>query len=129
MGFDMRRTSLVFATTACALAALPALAGCSSSKQADAKKDVTVTSCTASPTGGHPTATGTILNHSSKASAYAIHVQFKDSSGNAVGDGVAAVAKVDPDTSATWHATGTVNAKGPVTCELSSVTRTVSVVP
>lgn len=102
------------------------LAGCSSSKSAAAKKDVTITACTADPGGGHPTATGKILNHSSKASAYALHVQFKDSSGNASGDGVAAVASVQPNATATWHATGTVNAKGPVTCNLSSVTRTLS---
>jgi hypothetical protein len=97
------------------------LAGCTSSKTA--AKDVSITSCKAGPTGGHPTADGRILNHSSKSSAYTIHVKFKDSSGNAVGDGAAVVAKVDPDTTAKWHATGTLNAKGPVKCELSSVKR------
>lgn len=120
----MHRPSQIIAIALCAGAAL---VGCSSSKQADAKKDVTVTSCTASPTGGHPTATGSIMNHSSKASAYAIHVKFTDASGNGVGDGVAAVAKVDPDTNATWHANGSLNAKGPLKCSLSSVTRTVSI--
>ena len=97
------------------------VAGCTSSKTA--AKDVSITSCKASPTGGHPTVAGGILNHSSKSSAYTIHVKFKDSSGNGVGDGVAVVAKVDPNTSAKWDATGTVNAKGPVKCELSSVKR------
>jgi hypothetical protein len=97
------------------------LAGCTSSKTAS--KDVTITSCKASPSGGHPTAAGSILNHSSKSSGYTIHVKFKDSSGNAVGDGVAVVAKVDPDTSAKWNATGTVNAKGPVNCDLDTVKR------
>ena len=97
------------------------LAGCTSSKTA--AKDVTITSCKGSPTGGHPTAQGTIRNHSSKSSGYTIHVKFKDSSGNGVGDGAALVAKVDPGTTAKWHATGTLNAKGAVNCELSSVTR------
>jgi hypothetical protein len=97
------------------------LAGCTSSKTA--AKDVKITSCKGSPTGGHPTAQGTILNHSSKSSAYTIHVKFKDSSGNGVGDGAALVAKVDPNTTAKWHATGTLNAKGAVNCVLSSVTR------
>jgi hypothetical protein len=106
---------------------LAALTGCSSSSSAAAKKDVTISACTASPTGGHPAATGQILNHSSKSSLYTIHVKFADSAGNGVGDGVAAVAKVDPGTTATWHVTGTLNAKGPVKCTLSSVTRTVSV--
>jgi hypothetical protein len=105
---------------------LAALTGCSSSSSA-AAKDVTISACTASPTGGHPTATGQILNHSSKSSLYTIHVKFTDSAGNGVGDGVAAVAKVDPGTTATWHVIGTLNAKGPVKCTLSSVTRTVSV--
>lgn len=100
-----------------------ALAGCSSDSKS-AKKDVTVTACTASPTGGHPKAAGQIVNHSSKSSLYTVHVKFKDASGNGVGDGVAAVAKVDPNTTAKWDATGSVDAKGPVTCALSSVTRT-----
>ena len=108
---------------ACAIASAMALTACSSSATSAAKKDVTITACTSSPTGGHPTATGNILNHSSKASLYTIHVKFTDSSGNGVGDGVAAVAKVDPGTSATWHANGALNAKGPLTCKLSSVTR------
>ena len=112
--------------TAPAVLTIVALAGCSSSKSAAAKKDVTITACTADAGGGHPTVTGKIVNHSSKASAYAIHVKFKDSSGNDAGDGVSAVASVQPNATATWHATGTVNAKGPVTCTLSSVARTLS---
>ena len=98
------------------------LAGCTSSKTV--AKDVTITACKGSPTGGHPTAAGTIRNRSSKSSAYVIHVKFKDSSGNGVGDGVAAVAKVDPGTSARWHVTDALNAKGKVNCELGTVTRT-----
>jgi hypothetical protein len=99
-----------------------ALAGCSSDNSA--KKDLTITACKASPTGGHPTAAGRIVNHSSKSSLYTVHVKFKDSSGNSVGDGVAAVAKVDPNTTAKWTATGSLDAKGTVTCHLTSVTRT-----
>jgi len=117
----MRPLILLVGTSALALA-LAALTGCSASGST-AAKDVTITACTASPTGGHPTATGRILNHSSKSSLYTIHVKFTDSAGNGVGDGVAAVAKVDPGTTATWNASGTVNAKGPVKCKLSSVTR------
>jgi hypothetical protein len=63
------------------------------------------------------------VNHSSKSSLYTIHVKFTDSAGNSVGDGVAAVAKVDPGTAAKWHANGSLNANGPVKCTLSSVTR------
>ncbi len=114
----MRSIRAVIGTSAC-LAVV--LAGCSPS--ASAKKDVTITACTASPTGGHPTASGGIVNHSSKSSLYTIHVKFTDSSGNGVGDGVAAVAKVDAETTARWRANGSLDAKGPLKCKLSSVTR------
>ncbi len=97
-----------------------AAAGCSSES---AKKDVTITACKADPGGGHPTASGRILNHSSKTSIYTIHVKFKDASGNGVGDGIAGVARVDPKETAKWDLTGSLNAKGPVKCSLSSVSR------
>ncbi len=108
------------------LLAVTYLAACSSSSSA-AAKDVTITSCTGSPSGAHPRASGQILNHSSKDSAYVIHVKFADSAGNGVGDGVAAVAKVAPLRTASWHADGVTSVKGPVTCKISGVTRTVSV--
>jgi hypothetical protein len=100
---------------------LAALTGCSSSSSA--KKDVTITACKPSPTGDHPSADGTIVNHSSKASAYTVHVKFKDSSGNDVGDGVSGVAKVDPNETAKWSATSSLSNKGAVKCTISSVTR------
>ncbi len=113
----MRPVTLLIGSACVAVA----LAGCSAS--ATAKKDVTITACTSGPAGGHPTASGRIVNHSSKSSVYTIHVKFSDSAGNGVGDGLAAVAKVDPGTTARWHATGSVNAKGALKCKLSSVTR------
>ena len=102
-----------------------ALTGCSASGST-AAKDATITACTSSPTGGHPTATGRIVNHSSKPSLYTIHVKFTDSAGNGVGDGVAAVAKVGAGSTANWHANGSLNAKGPMKCTLASVTRHLS---
>jgi hypothetical protein len=118
----MRPLILLAGASACLVAALT---GCSASGST-AAKDVTITACTPSPTGGHPTATGRIVNHSSKASAYTIHVKFTDSADNGVGDGLAAVAKVDAGATANWHADGSFNAKGSLTCALSSVTRNVS---
>lgn len=111
----------LLAGSACVLLAC---AGCSSSKSA--AKDVSVTACQTSPTGGHPTARGRIVNHTSKASIYTIHVKFVDASGNSVGDGLAAVAKVDSGKTALWHANGTFSAKGKLKCELASVTRHLS---
>src|SRR5579862_1663280 len=104
--------SVIVSAAASALA-VSALVGCAASS-ATAAKDVTITACTASPSGGHPTASGQILNHSSKASAYTIHVKFKDSAGNSVGDGVAGLAKVGAGSTASWHAEGTFSAKGPL---------------
>ena len=98
------------------------LAACTSSKTA--KKDVSVQHCAADPGGGHPSASGGITNHSSKASTYAIHVEFDDSSGNRITDGVAAVGRVDAGGKAEWHATGVEDAKGPLKCKLETVTRT-----
>jgi hypothetical protein len=116
---------LIATATSIAVLLTAALAGCSTSSAA-AAKDVTETACTSSSTGGRPTASGRIVNHSSKASLYTIHVKFTDTSGNGVGDGLAAVAKVEPGATAKWHATGTLNAKGHVTCKLASVTRNLS---
>ena len=108
------------------VSAVLALVGCSSAASAAAKKDVTITACTASPSAGHPTVSGRILNHSSKASLYTIHVKFDDAAGNRAGDAVAVVRRVEAGAPATWNATGTVNVKGRVTCTLASVTRNLS---
>ena len=116
-----RRLGVLLVAATCLVAG----SSCSSSKSA--KKDVKIASCTAGPGGGKPTAAGTIVNHSSKTSAYTVHVKFYDSSGNAVGDGLSVVASVDPDETARWDTKGSLNAKGPVTCKLDSVTRNVSV--
>jgi len=108
----------MFGAAACLLVAFT---GCGST--AGAKKDVTITACKASPTGDHPSVAGTIVNHSSKSSVYTIHVKFKDASGNDVGDGVAGVAKVDPNETAKWSATSSLSNKGNVKCSIDSVTR------
>ena len=118
----MKRQTLLAGVALCTAVAL---AGCSASGKT-AVKDVTITACTPGLSGGHPTATGRIVNHSSKSSAYAIHVKFTDAAGNGVGDGVAAVAKVDAGSTANWHANGSLNSKGPLKCALASVTRTIS---
>jgi hypothetical protein len=102
------------------------LTGACSKAGSSAAKDVTVGACTPDPSGGNPVASGQIHNSTGKASTYIIHVKFVDSSGNAVGDGVATVARVEAHGTATWRAVGTLSARGPLTCPLSSVTRTVA---
>jgi flagellar basal body-associated protein FliL len=89
-----------------------------------AKKDVTVTACGADSGGGKPTASGTILNHSSKASNYVIQITFTDPQGNTVSEGVAAVKDVAADETATWNLTGPRDTNGAVKCEITDVSRT-----
>jgi len=105
---------------------IPALVGACSKAGGSAVKDVSVGACIADPSGGNPVATGQIHNSTGKASAYVIHVKFVDSSGQWRGDGVATVARVEAHGTATWRAVGTLSARGPLTCRLSSVTRTVA---
>jgi hypothetical protein len=88
-----------------------------------AEKDVTVTACQ-SHDGDKPTAAGTILNHSSKTSNYVIRLKFADAQGNTVSEGVAPVADVGADETATWDLTGARDAKGPVQCDITGVSRT-----
>src|SRR5262249_51453843 len=70
-----------------------------------------------------PTAAGHIVNHSSKASVYTVHVKFKDASGNGVGDGITAGARGDAGTAANRDLTGRPPAKGHATCSLGNVHR------
>jgi hypothetical protein len=102
----------------------PLLAGCRSNKAAE--KDVTVTTCRDDPGGGRPTADGTIVNHSSKASSYVVDIIFYDSSGNKVSEGGAPVGKVESGATSVFHAQGLANAKGPLTCKVATVQRTVA---
>ena len=99
-------------------------AGCTSSSTA--AQDVSITACTADPSGGQPAATGTIVNHSSKASTYAVDITFVDSSGNKVSEGAATVGKVEAAGTATIHVQGVARATGPLTCRISRVSRTVA---
>jgi predicted small secreted protein len=106
------------------LLAAPLLAGCNSSKSA--AKDVSITACTADPGGGRPNASGTIDNHSSKASSYALEITFYDSAGNQVSEGAATLGKVESGATAKFTSEGLTDAKGPVTCKVASVTRTIA---
>ncbi|MGH9124271.1 MAG: FxLYD domain-containing protein [Acidimicrobiales bacterium] len=118
-----RRVSLLSTTVAAALLASPLLAGCTST--ASAEKDVMTTTCTVGA-NGRPTVMGTVDNHTSKASTYVIAVGFYDSAGNRVSDAGASLGKVEPSQTATFVASGTAKANGPLTCKLLSVTRTVA---
>jgi len=90
----------------------------------NAKADAKVGTCTAGATSAKPTATGQIVNPTSKASTYVVRVRFKDAQGNAVSNGIASVNNVKSGATAKWQLTGDTAAKGPVTCEITGVTRT-----
>jgi hypothetical protein len=89
-----------------------------------AANDVAVKACNADPAGGEPTASGEIVNHSSKTSNYAITIEFNDPQGNQVSEGATAVNDVEAGDLATWKLTGVREAKGPVGCDISNVSRT-----
>jgi hypothetical protein len=88
------------------------------------KNDVTVQACNADPGGDKPTASGQIVNHTSKASNYVIRLKFLDAQGNQVSEGVSAVKNVERGATASWTLTGIRNAKGPVRCAVTGVSRT-----
>ncbi len=100
-----------------------AVAGCSSSSKS-VSPDVTVSACRADPSGGRPTAEGNIVNHTSKASAYAFRVTFSDQSGNESSQGAVAVAKVEAGATAKWSTDGATSAKGTLTCKVTNLSRT-----
>jgi len=89
-----------------------------------AKGDVTVQTCNADPAGDKPTASGQILNHSTKTSNYIIRLKFTDAQGNQVAEGVNGVKSVAPGATATWTLEGDRDAKGPVQCKVTGVSRT-----
>jgi hypothetical protein len=89
-----------------------------------AKGDVTVQACNADTAGNKPTASGQILNHSSETSNYLIRLKFTDAQGNQVAEGANGVKSVAPGASATWELKGDRDAKGPLQCKVTGVSRT-----
>ena len=89
-----------------------------------ARADVAIQACQPDPAGGKPSASGTIVNGSSKTSNYVIRLKFKDTQGNQVSNGLTAVKSVQPGANATWRLLGSRKANGPVQCEVTGVSRT-----
>ncbi|PZR83167.1 MAG: hypothetical protein DLM65_02530 [Candidatus Aeolococcus gillhamiae] len=107
-----------------ALAAMLVLVACGTSKSTT---DATVAECNADPGGGKPTAKGQVVNTSSKSSSFFLRIGFYDSSANKVSEGVDQVGSVDPGKGSPWQTTGATGAKGPLTCKVITLRRTVSV--
>ena len=112
----------VLLVAAVVVAAIVVFAGNNGSTAAE--KDVSVQACSADPAGGRPTAKGQIVNHSSHASNYVIRLKFTDAQGNELSEGVSAVKDVEAGATSQWDLTGVRDAKGPVKCEMTDVSRT-----
>ncbi len=98
------------------------LLGCGGKSTSDA----TVTSCQADPDGAPPHAEGQITNNSSKESVFFVRVGFYDSAGNRVSEGSDSIGDVEPGTSSPFQINGAARAKGPLTCKVLNVRRSVS---
>ena len=103
------------------VSAATTLFACSSSNLND---DARVTSCLPGTDTEKPRATGQIENTSSKASSFFIRVEFHDSDGNRLSEGVDNVNNVEAGSSSPFNVTGLADAKGEVTCEVATVRRT-----
>jgi hypothetical protein len=90
----------------------------------DTKDAATVTSCVPGTDGAKPHAVGEVRNTSSKTSSFFVRIEFHDSSGNRVSEGVDTINDVEPGTASPFNITGLADAKGPVTCEVGTVRRT-----
>ena len=88
------------------------------------QQDVAVSGCSIDELG-FPTATGTIVNHSSKTSDYELSVNFLKG-GVHVSDGADFVNNVAPGQTATWNAGGTDQVSGQITCQMAEVNRIAS---
>ena len=88
--------------------------------------DASVLSCVADPDGGPPRAEGQIRNNSSKDSVFFVRVGFYDSAGNRVSEGSDSIGDVEPGTTSPFQINGAARAKGPLTCKVLNVRRSVS---
>ena len=84
--------------------------------------DVALGECTADNVLDLPKATGTITNHSSKASNYIFQVEFLDGSGTRIASGYVAENNVAPGQTANWDTYGD-HSGTPATCRVVSVDR------
>ncbi len=101
-----------------ALATAPA---CGAASPTDA---VSVTKCVPGTSSEKPHAVGEVRNTSSKTSSFFIVIEFHDSDGNRVSEGVDTIIDVEPETTAPFDIEGAADARGPVSCEVGTVRRT-----
>ncbi|MET9611728.1 hypothetical protein [Kitasatospora indigofera] len=98
--------------------AAPAAAG-----DGDKLKDVEITNCQVDAVLHWPSAELKITNHSSKSSNYMIQIEFIDTAGTRIAQGVAATNGLAAGQSSVQKAQGAAEAKGQVSCRVIDVTR------
>jgi len=84
--------------------------------------DGSIRSCSVTA-AGVPTATGTVVNHSTAAWSYRLHIGFFDATRAQVGDATAVAANVAPGGTADWRAAASGPAPGRPTCLIAGVDR------
>ncbi|APS18538.1 hypothetical protein TK78_05900 [Streptomyces sp. Tue 6075] len=92
----------------------------------DAKKDVTVISCTRDPQIGWQSAKVKVVNGSSTTASYTIMMEFLDKEGVKVAEGGAGVVDLEPGGSAVKKAQGVGEVPRGTTCRISDIWRTPS---
>ncbi|MEU4094139.1 FxLYD domain-containing protein [Streptomyces sp. NPDC026673] len=85
--------------------------------------DVKIDACTVDDLIKWPSAELTITNRSSKTSNYVVQVEFVDSSGTRISEGLAATNNLEPGRKAKETAQGLKKATGKITCRVTEVTR------
>ncbi|MGW2347228.1 FxLYD domain-containing protein [Streptomyces sp. NPDC001661] len=88
-----------------------------------ARADVEITNCTVNATTSWPEAKIRITNHSSKTSDYTVNVEFIDSSGERIDEGLAGTTHLAPKQVAKETASGLTDTSGPIKCWITDVDR------
>ena len=85
--------------------------------------DVKITSCSVDELTKFPSAKVTITNKSSKTSNYAVEIEFTDSKGTRLDEGMASTNNLAPKQVSKQTAGGLTEASGPIKCKITDVTR------
>lgn len=94
--------------------------------ESEATGEVKIDACTIDDLIKWPSAELTITNRGSKTSDYVVQVEFVDSGGKRIGEGLAATKNLGPGQQAKETAQGLEKATGKITCRVTEVTRYVS---
>ncbi len=102
-------------------AASAAASACGAASPTDA---ATITNCVPGTDTDKPRAVGEVRNASSKRSSFFIRIEFHDSDGNRLSEGLDTITDVEPGATEPFEIQGVADARGPVTCEVATVRRT-----